>query len=253
MAPVGDVDGDGFHDIALSYDGDVPADFSVSNLTIAFGNAGPDAELETINFTDGAAFEAFANLSAAGDVNFDGFDDLQAGSHILFGSADIRSLDGSVLDLVGEANSLSIPEGRINLRDIGDFNGNGFSDFLSGRFVRFATLETEVVAGQGDIADTPGIGVGTIVTYEIAGTVRSDTHPLSISVSPPANRTELNEADNSWSQSLSSPPIVPGDVNGDGFVTFRDFLTLQATSENPAPQEGMGTLTKMAKLISRTF
>lgn len=253
VAPVGDVDGDGFHDIALSYDGDVPADFSVSNLTIAFGNASPDEELETVNFTDGAAFAAFANLSSAGDVNFDGFDDLQAGSHILFGSADIRSLNGSVLDLVGEANSLSIPEGRIDLRDIGDFNGNGFSDFLSGRFLRFATLETEVFAGSGDIANALDIGAGTMVTYEITGTVRSNAQALSISLSPPTNRTELNEADNSWSQSLSSDPVVPGDADGDGFVTFGDFLTLSGNFGKPLPAREDGDFNEDGEIDFEDF
>ncbi|BAZ49201.1 putative outer membrane adhesin [Nostoc sp. NIES-4103] len=149
----GDMNGDGLDDLIINIS---------SNIYVVFGRSeglGATLELGTLDGSNGFVFNAYGRgyssptYTSAGDINGDGFDDLIIGvpgggnfyngtAYVLFGKGsgfsarlDPRTLDGSngfVINGLDERDYL----GR-SVRSAGDFNGDGFDDFMINDYLLF--------------------------------------------------------------------------------------------------------------------
>ena len=189
VSSAGDVNGDGFDDLIIgAYFADPSGDGSGESYVVfgRSGNPGSAIDLGTLDSTNGFRIEGIAtgdlsgsSVSAAGDVNADGFDDVIIGaavardvageSYVLFGksggfatSVELETLDGTDgfrLDGIdgGDQSGFSVS-------GAGDVNGDGFDDLVIGAFrAAYETGESYVVFGENFIG-----GVETQVGTDVA-------------------------------------------------------------------------------------
>ena len=186
VSDAGDVNGDGYSDViagAYNYSS------STGRAYIYYGGASMN-NIVDVTMTGGAAFDNFGNsVSAAGDVNGDGYSDVIAGAYgyssstgrayIYFGSASMNNV--ADVTMTGEASGIQF---GFAVSNAGDVNGDGYSDIITGANV-FSTF--------------------TGKTYIFFG-------GLSMDNSPDAAVTG-EAAGNQFGYSVSAA----GDVNGDGY------------------------------------
>lgn len=145
VSAAGDVNGDGIGDLIVGADSNDVGGNSAGAAYVIFGRVGQTRtaiDLSTLSDTDGlvirgdVAFDTLGqSVSAAGDVNGDGIDDLLIGApngklgghlagqaYILFGNRDFGAMQGS-----GNSDTLQGTDGVDTLR------GNGGDDVLDGR------------------------------------------------------------------------------------------------------------------------
>jgi Ca2+-binding RTX toxin-like protein len=162
VAGLGDLNGDGFDDLAVGAPtGDVTGRTDAGTSTILYGRAGGFAasfDVQAINGVNGfrlfganAGDRSGFSVSGAGDLNGDGLADLIVGargadpdgrssageSYVVFGrtggfpaNADIRTLDGAVgfrMDGVSRGD-----QAGFSVSAAGDVNGDGFDDLVVG-------------------------------------------------------------------------------------------------------------------------
>ena len=239
----GDVNGDGFDDLFVgAYGYDIPghSDYTrAGGAYIVFGKAdwsgAANFELSTLNGTNGYKFvgaedgdNAGWSVSAAGDFNGDGFDDLIIGAryadrdaynsytgaaYVLFGgNANLAALDKAdgTTDGAIELSQLNGVTGfKLNgivtedyvgesVSSAGDFNGDGFADII--------------VSGYGTDPDSVNdAGAAFVIFGKASGfAAEFDVTALDGSNGFRLDGTDLGEY---AGQSVSSA----GDVNGDGF------------------------------------
>ncbi|MBF0113487.1 MAG: FG-GAP repeat protein, partial [Magnetococcales bacterium] len=213
---IGDLNGDGFADFALTAPGATVGQdlLSAGSVYVVFGKSGAFNSLIDLNNLDGNTVfrldgeEMFGMLglsvSAAGDVNGDGYADMVVGnglssSYVLFGQAEafassmsVSSLDGSNgFRLVGDAESLA----GASVSPAGDFNGDGFADLLIG-----APSAASVVHDWSYVV----YGKGTAFASSIDLTTLSAAEGFRLS---------LGNATDYFGGSVASI----GDFNGDGY------------------------------------
>jgi hypothetical protein len=147
---VGDINGDGFDDIAITSGGNDEGGYNAGQLYLIFGKATgwvPDTNISnsSASFIGEVAYGMLGwAVSDAGDVNADGFDDLMVSSvvngekylgggqvYLIFGKATGWSMDRNIT----EANASFLGEGTDDylgwsLASVGDVNGDGFDDIL---------------------------------------------------------------------------------------------------------------------------
>ncbi|MEM1081207.1 MAG: hypothetical protein AAGH65_06455, partial [Pseudomonadota bacterium] len=237
VSAAGDVNGDGIDDLIIgAYTADANGRDSGRSYVLFGSDTGLPSpfELSTLNGSNGFVLNGEAvddrsgrSVSAAGDVNGDGFDDVIMGanaadpngessgrSYVVYGaetglpsSFDLSTLNGSNgFALNGEATyDLS---GR-PVSGAGDVNGDGFDDVIIG------------AAG----ADPNGGYSGR--SYVVFGSDAGVPHPFNLSDLNGSNGFVLNgEAiDDDSGQAVSAA----GDVNGDGV----DDLIIGASGSDP--------------------
>ena len=186
VSDAGDVNADGYSDViagAYNYSS------STGRAYIYFGGASMN-NIVDVTMTGGAAFDNFGNsVSAAGDVNGDGYSDVIAGAYgyssstgrayVYFGSASMNNVADVIF--TGEASGIQF---GFSVSNAGDVNGDGFSDVIIGANV-FSTFTGKVYVYFG------GLSIDNIPDASITG----------------------ESTGNQFGYSVSDA----GDVNGDGF------------------------------------
>ncbi|MBK8552539.1 MAG: FG-GAP repeat protein [Ignavibacteria bacterium] len=186
VSDAGDVNGDGYSDvIAGAYD----YSSSTGRAYIYFGGASMN-NIADVTVTGETAFSNFGqSVSAAGDVNGDGYSDVIAGafgynsstgrSYIYFGGASMNNT--ADVTMTGEASGIQFGQ---SVSNAGDVNGDGYSDVIAGANV-FSTFTGKTYIFFG------GLSMDNIPDAAITGEAAGNQFGYSVSAA--------------------------GDVNGDGY------------------------------------
>ncbi len=226
VSSAGDVNGDGFDDLIIGVSGDSTNETLAGASYVMFGKASGFAANIDLSSLDGSTgfrllgdthFGSFGkSVSAAGDVNGDGFDDMIVGaygespngvlsgaSYVVFGKSmgfdatvALSSLDGTTgFKLSGSAfNNQS--GGSVSA---GDVNGDGFADLIVGA-LGVAAADTE-----------PAFGA----TYVVFGKASGFAANIDLSSLDGSTGFRLHGEFLGGNTGISAASA--GDVNGDGF------------------------------------
>ncbi|MGZ9202254.1 MAG: beta strand repeat-containing protein, partial [Caulobacteraceae bacterium] len=230
VANAGDVNGDGFDDIIVG----APSFGGTGGAYVVFGKASgfsASSNLSALSGTDGfringvaASDEAGVDVSSAGDVNGDGFDDViiaatngdgKGAAYVVFGKAsgfsstlDLSSLDGTN-GFRMTASFSSFFADTVRSVASGDVNGDGFSDLI--------------VGSQGS---DPGFHSGAGTAFVVLGKASGWT--ASIDLTTALDGDNGFRIDGTADGEGVGAKVSAGDVNGDGVT---DILV---SSGNPS-------------------
>lgn len=196
VSRAGDMNGDGFDDVV----------FASGNKTyVVFGkpsNFPANFDLSTLNGSTGFSFDGGSQVSDAGDVNGDGFDDVIVGdtsrSYVIFGKGTGFAPTLAPISLNG-TNGFRIDEAAVGdsagtVSSAGDVNGDGVDDLLIGAFnadpdARNNAGQSYVVFGKtdpfsaffilGDIDGTNGFRIDGLEANDRLGISVSNTGDLN--------------------------------------------------------------------------
>jgi len=216
----GDINGDGFDDIIIgAQNADADGRTRAGEVFVVFGNDygnNPSISVAALNGYNGFRIAGAAandytghSVSAAGDINGDGFDDLIVNTDAYRAGGGVATVIyggalgfGATLDLstLAATDGFTLVNGGEikNVEAAGDFNGDGVSDFLIGAPSFDGTTGADSGAG-----------------YVVFGQFGGFTGPVDLAALNGANgfRVEGVRGDDRLGDSLSGI----GDFNGDGF------------------------------------
>ena len=228
----GDVNQDGFDDLAIGAPGVGPVGEKTGAAYVVFGHADPFAAtlaLASLNGTNGfsligetGGMETRFSVGTGTDVNNDGFDD------IIIGAADIDGGAGAAYVVFGASGGFAASKNLSSLT-----GGDGFK--LPGQGAEHAGA---IVSGVGDV-NRDGFG-DLIIASQIEG-VGESTSYVVLGRSGPFGATQnlsaLDGTNGFAITGVSNPPsgrsVGPaGDLNGDGFA---DVVLISAPIHGNSP------------------
>ena len=248
VSAAGDVNGDGYADLIVgAYGADPGGKSSAGSSYVVFGKASGFAASQNLSALDGtngfrldgvaASDSSGRSVSAAGDVNGDGYADLivgapgidigsksnTGGSYVVFGKAAgfTASLDLSTLN---GANGFRLTGGAkydsagVSVSAAGDVNGDGYADLIVG-------------ATGAD----PGFKTGAGSSYVVYGKAGGFAASLDLSALSGADGFRLDGAAAGDGSGVSVK--AAGDVNGDGFAD----LVIGASGADPGGKSYAGS------------
>ena len=230
VAGVGDFNGDGYGDLLIGASNADPGGVTNSGAAyLVFGGpalgSSPVVELSSLDGSDGfilrggaASDNAGVSLSAAGDVNADGFADIIIGAnnadpegvsgageaYVVFGGPSVGAGGSLQLSSLSGADGFVIrgidasDSAGISVASAGDFNGDSFPDLLIGA----SNADPNGISNAGEayvVFGGPGIGASGVV--KLSGLTGPDGFVI-------------NGIDTSDNSGFAVAGV--GDVNGDG-------------------------------------
>jgi hypothetical protein len=186
---VGDINGDGFEDtLVATYGYDEAGNYSATSTIVLSG-----ADQGTRLTVDGQDIYGWS-VSAAGDVNGDGFDDVlvstydyddySASTYVVFGSAagfgdelDLATLDGTNGFQLFSGNA---DEGFWYVTAVGDVDGDGFDDLAIEGYL--LTANGDYSSASQTIFGAPGLGSTGQVILDLVATPEADPAEDEVSI-----------------------------------------------------------------------
>jgi len=204
VARAGDIDADGYDDVAIGAHGAGPSSVTNGSIYVYFGSAS-GLDLDSEQELDGDWSEQLGlDLAGAGDVNGDGYDDLVSGA--LSAESPVSTQDPGVAYVyygsatgVSESNSTTLynpsPSGTgylgfgMDVDGAGDVNGDGYDDII-----------------VGDVSYNPGTYSGRVYVF------------YGSSTGPSVNDYDRFGSSDGTNQDYFGDELAgAGDLDGDGY------------------------------------